>query len=259
MKTLMFYLSTLVLVITMGIMLYYDKPVISPQMLSVDRAYHLIAGRDDTIDIPLYLNVDDHDILSQDRHISGYLSNREGTKKMDIHLINIQLGQKEYYLDMIWKEWIFIYELQVLGHDYQILDLYLEVILDQGDTYRIQLGKLSILSVTEDHEHLDWHSLSARKAPDSLFSRIETIVIEYTSLHQAIDSVLIGVNSPCGFFMDEEKITIVIAYENYVMNRVPIVIYFQDGSIQIIDSFTYLIDHRLLKESGMLVTTYALH
>jgi hypothetical protein len=259
MKTWMFYVFSVVLIITMGIILYHDQPMISPQLLSVDREYHLISGRDDTIDIPLYVNVEHHDFLDIDQHIGSYLSNQQGTKKMDIHLTGIAVGTQEYYLDMLWTEWIFVYELSVVGYDYEIQDLYLDVMLENGDAYQIKLGRLSILSVTETKEHLDWHALSARKATGSLFSRIETIDIEFNHLHAHISSITIGFHDNCPFVIVDQHLKITIREAHFLLNRVPIIIDFQDGEVQIIDNFTYIIDHQVLKESGMLVTTYALY
>lgn len=259
MKTVMFYVVSLVLVIAMAIIIYYDKPMISPQMIAVDREYVLIAGRDTTIDIPLYINISNHDFLNTEHHISAYLTSASGSKKMDIQLLDIIKGQQEFYLDMLWTERIFIYDFSLTGFDFKIDDCYLDVTLESGHNYLIRLGRLAIVDVDEGSEHLDWNALSATKKEHSLFSRIDTIRIEYIKLNTEIDAISIGIDEDCVFTRHDDYIVIDVPRRPYLLNRVPVIIDFTDGTVQVIDSFTYIIDHHILKESGFLVTTYALH
>jgi len=259
MKTWMFYVVSLVLITGMGIIIYFDKPEVPKQLLSIRREYALISEEDETIDISLYLNVFDHDIIDSAKHISAYLSNASSSKKIEVILKNIQKGQRESYLEMIWTEWVFIYELSLFGYDYEIEECYLNLTLESGDEYRILIGKLYISNLDEQTDHLDWHDLSAKKRVDSLFSRIDQIDIGYISLDVPIEKVSVGTGIECTFEIDEQSIKINIPDDHYLLNRVPIILSFEDGSVQLIQNFTYFIEHQLLKESGMLVTTYALH
>jgi hypothetical protein len=86
MKTWMFYVVSLVLITGMGIIIYFDKPELPKQLLSIRREYALISEEDETIDISLYLNVFDHDIIDSAKHISAYLSNASSSKKMEVSL-----------------------------------------------------------------------------------------------------------------------------------------------------------------------------
>lgn len=259
MKTWMFYVSSMVLIISMGVIIFQDRPMISPQLLSVSHEYALISDQDDHIDVSLYLNVEKHDMIDIDQHISAYLSNPSGTKKMDIFLMDIQEGKKEYYLDVLWTEWIFHYELSIIGYDFMIEDLYLEITLENGDQYEIHLGKLYITDLNHSVDVLDWHRLSASKAKHSLFSRIDQIEIGYHNLQQEIIDISVGTGVSCNFLVHSNHISIIVPFDYYLLNRVPIIITFSDGSIQLISSFTFIIEHQILKESGMLVKTYALY
>ncbi len=259
MKTWMFYVTSLVLVVGMGIIIYHNHPSITPQLLSVRKEYALIADEDKTLDVHLYVNVSDHPIIHPESHVSASLSNLDGTKRMDVMLQDIKKGQRESYLEMIWTEWIFIYEISVMGYDYVIADCYLEITLESGDPYQIELGKLYITHLEDTQEVLEWNDLSAKKQSGSFLSRISEIEIGYLELNTPIHKISVGTGTPCTFEVMDDHIKVYVPHDFYLLSRVPILIEYEDGSRQIIQNFTYIIDHHILKESGMLVRTYALH
>lgn len=259
MRAWMFYGISAMLFLFLGILMYLDKPVRIKEILSLERDYVLISGNDKVLSIPLYLNVDRHEILDPLAHLGATLYSRTKDKRLDIQLERIEKGGREYYLDQLWTEWIFIYECPFGGLFFSIDDLSVEILLDSGDAYHIRLGRISIESIAEEDEHIIWNMLSAERDSMSLYPRIRMLVIGYDSLHMDILSVHAGHHMHCTFEIQGKTLRIHIPDAPMILLETPLKLVFVDGSIQIIPHFRYIVSHMKLKESGLLVSHYVLH
>ncbi len=209
--------------------------------------------------VSLYINDIDHPLAHAQSYEAIELSNSDESKKLEMQLTKITYGYEEVYLNEIYQQMTLYMPVPDLGEDFLIHDLMMHVILVNGDTYEISLGTLSLISIDTMTEALNWTSLEGHKNDNLFISRLGNIYIEYVDLNLNIQTIKIGIDYFIDFKIEPTMITLDIPKQDILLDDVPIIIYFDNGSIQTIANFRYMFDYEILKESGMLISTYALN
>ncbi len=259
MKHIAFIFSLVVVMSMMAIIIINHQEKVPIRLLSVQKYYSYLYQEDLKMEISLYLNDIDHPIAHASSYETVELTNPSESKKLDLELSKITYGYEEIYLNESYQQMTLHLLLPDLGEDFLIEELMMTISLVNGETYTISLGVLSLISLESSSDALDWSALEGHKNENLFISRLGTIQIEYTELNQTIETIKIGINYPTDFSVEQNIITLSIPNENFLMDDVPIIVYFEDGSIETISNFRYMFDYQILKESGMLISTYALN
>jgi len=119
------------------------------------------------------------------------------------------------------------------------------------------LGTLSIYHKPLKNDHINWISLSGTKKNHSFLSRLNEIHISIDRLDKVIDKIEIDHYTKISYEIDLTLIKIYIEENGFLLNKVPIIIYYIDGDIDTIFEFNYIKDYQILKESGRLLNIYA--
>lgn len=259
MKHITFIFSLVVIVTMMTVIIINHQEKAPIRLLSVQKYYSYLYQDDLEMEISLYINDLDHPVAHATSYEAIELINHDESKKLDLNLNKITYGYDEVYLNETYHQMTLHFFLPDLGENFLIEDLNMKVILINGDTYIFSLGILSLMSIESNSNDLDWSALEGHKNDQLFISRLGSIQIEYLELTQIIETIEIGIDESIEFSIDPGKIILNIPIENILMDDVPIIIYFEDGSIETIANFKYMFDYEILKESGMLITTYALN
>ncbi|MBU1093646.1 MAG: hypothetical protein KKH01_04205 [Firmicutes bacterium] len=259
MKHVVFIFSLVVIVFMMALLIINHQEKVPMRLLSVQKYYSYLYEEGIEMKVSLYVNDIDHPIAYALSYDKIELMNADESKKLEMSLDKITLGYEESYLNETYHEMTIHMFLPDLGENYVIEDLFMHMVLLDGQDYLISLGTLSLMSISSDTNALDWTALEGHKAPDLFISRLGIINIEYLNLEQPIEQIRIGIDYSISFETQSEKIILTIPDEDMLLDDVPIVIYFSDGAIQTIANFKYMFDYEILKESGLLITTYALN
>ncbi|MCF7930856.1 MAG: hypothetical protein K9L02_05060 [Acholeplasmataceae bacterium] len=259
MKHIAFIFSLVVLISMMAIIITNNMEKVPKRLLSVQKYYSYLYEEDLEMKIPLYINDIDHPLA----HASSYdvilLSNPDEHKMIQMELSKITYGYEEMYLNEKFYQMTLHLELPNLGEDFLIEDLVMKVTLINGDSYEISLGVLSLMSTYSNSDALEWSALEGRKNETLFISRLKTITIEYTTCLKEIDTIRIGIDFEVDFSVEQDQIVLTVFDQYILMDDVPIIIFYSDGSIQTIANFRYMFDYEILKDSGMLITPYALN
>ncbi len=259
MKHIVFIFSLVVVILMMTVIIINHQEKAPKRFLSVQKYYSYLYEKDLEMKVSLYINDINHPLAHAQSYEAIELSNSDESKKLEMQLTKITYGYEEIYLNEIYQQMTLYMPLPDLGEDFMIQDLMMHVILINGDAYKISLGTLSLLSIDSMIEALNWTSLEGHKNDSFFISRLGTIYIEYVDLNLDIQSIKIGIDYFIDFKIEPTMITLEIPNEDILLDDVPIIVYYDDGSIQTIANFRYMFDYEILKESGMLISTYALN
>ncbi len=251
MKSFLFYVSVILLVSMLVILIKENEVKIEKRVLTVAQYYSYLSVEEGTMEIPFYLNEKNHPLSNQESYMSIYFSNADETKKIQMHLKTINYGHVETYLNGTYHQYLIELELPYLNYDFIIQDLYMHVELTNNDQYEFYLGSFSLSYIENSEEVLHWSGLNGNKAENSFLSRLYEIYMDYESMDSEISRIEIGIDFDVFFSIHEGRITLTIPEDSYLLNEVPIIIYY------VIDPFRYLVDYQILKESGPLITAYA--
>ncbi|MFH0767854.1 MAG: hypothetical protein ABH890_01105 [Bacillota bacterium] len=211
------------------------------------------------MEIALYTNDIEHPIAYFPSYASIELCNQAETKKLLMPLEKLSYGFEENYLNETYYQIILYLKLPDLDQDFLIEDLWINIFLVNDDHYTFSLGAFSLMAEKSNTSALEWNALDGKKNAQSYLSRLGTIEIEYQSLNKTVETILIGIEYAIDYVIEADKIVLTIPLENMLLDNVPIIIRFTDGTKQTISNFRYMIDYQILKESGMLIETYALN
>lgn len=234
-----------------------EKPPM--RLLSVQKYYSYLYEEDLEMEVSLYINDSTHPIAFSSSYLAVEFVNQEQTKKLEMPLQSIRFGYEEDYLNETYHEIVLYLKLPELNQDFIIEDLLMNITLVNDDQYTIHLGTFSMMTRVSTTSALDWSSLEGHKNSRSFLSRLETISIEYLHLGLSVTHIFIGTNFEVDFVIENQKILLSIPIENMLLDNVPILIHYSENSIQTISNFRYMIDYQILKESGLLIKTYALN
>jgi len=259
MKSFIFYVTVLLLVSLMVIVINENEVTLEKRVLTVAQYYSYMSVEEKSMEVPIYLNVKNHPLSNPESYMSIYFSNMEETKKIQMHLKTINYGHVETYLNGTYHQYLIELELPYLDYDFFISDLYMHIELTNSDQYDLYLGSFSLKTLLTSEEVLNWTGLNGIKAENSFLSRLKEIYIDFESIDEEISRIEIGIEEDVSFLIHEKRIILTIEDDDYLLNDVPVIIYYTNNQVQIIDNFRYLVDYQILKESGPLIKTYALN
>jgi len=257
MKSFLFYVSVILLVSMLVMIIRENEVKIEKRILTVAQYYSYLSVEEGRMEIPIYLNEKNHPLSNQESYMSIYFSNADETKKIQMHLKEINYGHVESYLNGIYHQYLIELELPYLNYDFFIQDLFMHIELINNDQYDLYLGSFSLCYIENSDDVLQWSGLNGNKAENNFLSRLKEIYIDYESMDSEISHIKIGVDLDVAFSIHEGRITLAIPEDSYLLNTVPIIIYYVNNQIQVIHPFRYLVDYQILKESGPLITAYA--
>jgi hypothetical protein len=258
MKTIMFYVVSLIMAIFLVFIVLKNREEPPGICLTVLKYYSFIEN-EEMMEVSIFLNQKNHPLRDEHSYLSVYLTNQSKSKAVELELVDVYFKQTEFYLNQVFYHDAIRLSLPFLGSDYHIADLYIEITLNNLDTYHFEIGRLSIIYPKINQSYLTWNSLSGQKLDNKILSRLNQIEIEYEKLEFEIETIEIGLLISVLFEVTDKKIKIMIPDEFYILNEIPIIITFINGDTQIISHFTYFRDFQTLNKNGMLIKTYATH
>ncbi|MBN2300700.1 MAG: hypothetical protein JXC31_05885 [Acholeplasmataceae bacterium] len=254
---LFFGFTTTLVAMTLIIINQEEKPL--SQVLSVQKYYSYLYDETSTIEIPLYTNDANHPLTDLMSYSEVSLCNNDETKKLELTIESIDIGYDSSYLNQNYTELMLHLEMPELGEDFWIDDLWITITLINDDHYKIKLGSLSLMINETSTENLEWVALEGHKNESVFIPRLATIMIDYDNLSYAIEEIMIGKDYTVNFLIEQDRLILSIPYEEQLMNEVPIIIYYENGLIQNILNFKYMMTYDTLSESGLIIESYALN
>ncbi|MCR3905892.1 MAG: hypothetical protein NUK62_02520 [Tenericutes bacterium] len=259
MKNIIFYITVIILSGLMIVIITNNQEKVSPKVITVSKSYAYHYDPNQSIEIPLYLNQANHPLSELTSYSSVYISNEDHSKKLELELIRVVKGHEESYLNERYQLYTLTFNMPYLDNLFDIDDCYLNINLINDDNYEFIIGTFSLYHVHTSTNHLNWTSLSGMKKEHTFLSRINKIIIEYDTLTEMIDYIEIGPYIESTYELTENQLIIHIESDDYLLDNVPIIIYYASNEQQVIENFRYIIDYQILKESGMLIHIYALN
>lgn len=258
MKHIFIYISIMILAIICVALIKLNREVVPAKVYTVDTYYSYVIDRDDTIDFFFYLNKT-HVLKDIEAYDFVQIEDEKKSKSLSLDVHALKYINDEVYLGETYQKYVLMLDMPILNASFEIDDMYASIYLTNGEYYRFHMGSISLYHANkEEMEHLDWESLSAVKKEGYTLSRIYEIYVAFISLNQMVSHIEIGINQNVGYNIDDHKLTIHINDDQQLLYATPIIIYFVDDTIQIIDYFVYINDYQILKESGHLLNGYEL-
>jgi hypothetical protein len=247
------------LVVFMVVLINKNRDMIQPKLLSVDTYYSYLDDEEEDCYIDFYLNTKDHPMVDQTSYSNFKLHNEDYSKLIELDLKNVIFLNQETYLNEYYYKYSYVFNMPLLGYDFDIEDSFLEICLINDDIYDIFIGSISFKSVDDDHSLINWSALSGRKEDNQYLSRLYEIDIEYIEILDDIKFISVGNLYDVSFEVVNEILRITIPYENELFYACPIFITFDNNQINTINYFVYMKDYETLKQSGQLIYHYALN
>lgn len=259
MKHVFVYVFMITLVVFMVILVNKNENVINPKLLSVDTYYSYLDEDTEDCYIDFYLNTKDHPLVDVNSYSNLKLHNIDHSKSIELELKDVIFLHQETYLNETYFKYSYVFDMPLLGYDFDIISSYLEIILVNDDLYDIFIGSISFKTIDEDESFMDWTALSGQKQDNQYLSRLHEIDIEYDQLLDGIKHISVGNLYDVSFEIFDDIINITIPYEHQLFYACPIFITYQNDKINIINYFVYMKDFETLKQSGQLIYHYALN
>lgn len=257
MKSFIFYITVILLVSMLVLIIKNNEVKVIGKILTVAQYYSYVSDEEKKMEIPIYLNKEHHPLSDAESYLSIYFSNQDESKKIQMDLNRVKYGHVESYLNEIYHQYLLEFELPYLDYDFVITDLYIHVELINSDQYEFYLGSFSLRCISRSDEVMNWTGLHGNKEENSFLSRLKEIYVDFESVSESISQIEIGADYIVLFTVLDNRMTLVIPNEAYLLNDVPIIIYYSNNQVQVIPNFRYLIDYQILKESGPLIKAYA--
>jgi len=257
MKHILYYVLVVFISATLVLIMILNEKKIPEKIITVASNYSYIYETEKEFIIPIYINSEKNLLSFKDSYQIVYLTNELETKKIEIDLIKIVKDQKELYLNESFTKYHLYFYLPFLGEDFYIDDLYIHIGLQNDQFYKFYLGTFSLFSLDLKNDQINWTSLSGLKKENSFLSRLSEIHIEYDQLLANIIDIKVDHITNVTFQILENKIIIKLEEKPYLLNFVPIVIFYDNLDIDVIFEFNYVKDYQILKESGQLIYIYA--
>jgi hypothetical protein len=247
------------LVVFMVILINKNQNVIKPKMLTIDTYYSYLdeVGNDCYIDF--YLNTNQHPIVDINSYQNLKLHDIDHSKSIELELKDVIYLHQETYLNENYYKYSYVFDMPLLGYDFDIASSYLEIMLVNDDLYDIFIGSISFKTVDEKESFINWTALSGRKEAHQYLSRLYEIDIEYQDLLDDIKDISVGNFYDVSFEISNDIITINIPYENKLFYACPIFITYENNQVNTMNYFVYIKDFETLKQSGQLIYHYALN
>jgi hypothetical protein len=247
-----------VCVVFMVILINKNEEVISPKVLTVDTYYSFLDQEGELIYIDLYLSTQMHPLTKLDSYSQIILHDESYDKSLNMSLNNVLFRHQETYLNDTYYKYTYALNTPLLGHDFDILECFMNVELVNGDAYDFYMGSFSLKTAIDDSEHLSWTELSGMKKPGSYLSRLDEVTISFDTLDEHIEHISFGNIYELSFEVIGNEIKIDIPYQAQLFNACPIMIRFSDQEVEVFNYFVFINDYEILKQSGQLIYHYAL-
>jgi hypothetical protein len=258
MKHFLYYVLVLVISATLVSIVILNQKMIPLKMITVATNYSYVYEDEKDLIIPIYLNSKDHILSLKDSYQMVYLTNELETKKVEVELVKILEDQKEEYLNETFIKYNLYFYLPYLGEDFYIDDLYIHITLLNDISYKFYLGTFTLFHLELKSDQINWVSLYGLKKANSFLSRLSEIHVEFDSLLANIIDIKVDHLTNIIYEVIDHKIIIKLEDNPYLLNYVPIIIYYDNLDIDVIFEFNYVKDYQILKESGQLIYIYAL-
>jgi hypothetical protein len=243
----------------MVILINKNQHVIQPKLLTIDTYYSYLDEIDNEYYIDFYLNTTTHPLLDIDSYQNLKLHNLDHSKSIELDLKDVLYLHQEAYLNENYYKYSYVFDMPLLGYDFDIIDSYLEILLVNDDLYDIFIGSISFKTIDENESLINWTALSGRKEENQYLSRLYEIDIEYQELLDDIKDIQVGNFYDVSFEVSNDLITLTIPYENKLFYACPIFITYENNKVNSINYFVYIKDFETLKQSGQLIYHYALN
>ncbi|PKK93401.1 MAG: hypothetical protein CVV61_04840 [Tenericutes bacterium HGW-Tenericutes-6] len=252
MKKILLYITLILsfsLLIVIGLSMKEDKV---SKILTVSTEYLYLYDDDHYMRFMFFVNVN-HPITIKESYDDIYIHDELMHERMTLNIKGIEKSHDESYLNETYHAYEIITDIPYLGIDYKLNDAFITITLQNGDTYTLYLGHLSILKKTSSSSHINWTNLYGIKEDNEHLSRLRYIDLYFDILNEDILKIDIGSMHETSFLLYEDYIRITITEAPFLLYQCPLRIYYQNGDIDTIFTFTYLKDYEILKESGLLV------
>ncbi len=258
MKKALFYGLIVIFFSVIGYLIYLDQKEVSPKVLTIETAY-VIMDDEPTLEIPLYMDDNEHPLMIRDAVIHVSLVSLENDSQIQVELVDITYQGSEVYLNQTFHR--YVYELNLPSFDQTVIlkDALMEIDLINGSSYTFTIGKVSISPSKPIDHYLNWSKLSGTKVDQSIYERIGCVEIGIFELNKDIVSFFDGFTYSEVFQIKDDMLYLYLNDEPFIYQSFPIEIIFSDGSSQLIPYFNYMNSYDLLKMSGPLIHVYDLN
>jgi hypothetical protein len=247
------------LVVFMVILVNRNQDTIQAKLLSVDTYYSYLDEESEDCYIDFYLNTKEHPMVDQMSYSNFKIHNEDHSKSIELDLKDVIYLHQESYLNENYFKYSYVFNMPLLGYDFDIEFSYLEISLVNDIVYDIFIGSISFKTIDHDESLINWTALSGKKEENQYLSRLYEIDIEYIEILDDIKQISVGNLYEISFEIFDEKIKIMIPYENKLFYACPIFITFNNDQVNTINYFVYMKDYETLKQSGQLIYHYALN
>lgn len=257
MKKILFYLLVTIFGVSLSWLIYLDQIKVSEKVMTIQTAY-VVMDDDPKVEIPLFISGKNHPILSMEAIEKVSLVSMESDSKLQVNLTKIRYVKDEVYLNQTYQEYHYHIELPIFDQRVILNDLVFKIDFINGKALSLSIGKLSISPSKPLEGHLDWKTLSGTKVDQAIFERVGCIEIGIFSLKHDITGFHDGFQFSERFQIKDDVLYLYVSDEPFILQTLPIEIYFSDGTTQQIPQFVYMNSYHLLKMSGPLIHTYDL-
>ncbi|MCK9235251.1 MAG: hypothetical protein WC225_03730 [Acholeplasmataceae bacterium] len=259
MRQVVLYLFMIAALAFMALMINKRETEPSPKLLTVKTDYRFIDDSEQPLYFEFYTSTKNHPLLLLDSYEQLIIHNETETTQLTLVLKEIIYLHEESYLNDLYYKFSYLCEAPLLEMDFYLEEAFLTIVLVNNDQYTFYLGSIGLITPNESTNHLDWQALSGEKKPGSFLSRLAQIKVEFNGLNQSIHSIYVDGVTPSEFYIENQTLIVLIDEQNALLNACPVVIWFQDGSHQLLPYFIYIKDFEILKNSGPLIYHYALN
>lgn len=258
MKRLLFYVAMFLLALLVGYIVKEMRPDQVNKLLSIDTEYAFLMEDGQMGTLLYYINDDNHELTHPESYARIVIKDRLNSSLIELTLYDVKLGHEENYLGEHFKRIILTFIVPIFSEDWIFEDAYLCVDTVMQNSYDIRLGRLSFYQKSWDEPKMNWTSLDGRKEVGELKSRLGEIELVFDHEIPEISNIDVGTKASVSHIVQQNKLTITISNNDYLLYEVPIIITFIDGTKQTLSHFRYMIDYFMLKESGPLINVYTL-
>ena len=256
MRTVLYYLLTVLLAITLGYFLMNMRPKSIPKVITVDTEYSFLMGDDERGSFVIYINEKHHDLTKISHYDRLYIYDNHDESKIELSLLTVALGHEEMYLSERFYRIIITFKLPFSNHDFSFKDAYIGIDLNSQAHYDFRLGKVYFMKPSNDSVRCDYETLEGRKKIDALLSRLHYIYLTSFESDHTLLSIYLNPDREVMFTYEQGLLVMTIPDDLYLLYNTPIRLHFIDGSIYHIPNFNYMMDYIILKESGPLINSY---
>jgi len=258
MKTL-FLVSLLAVTMVVMVLIIDRNETNIDKLITVDTFYSFLANREMSGTFHFYVSDLDNPVTDLDSYLHVYITNANGSKRLEIDLEDITVRHQEEHLhERYWKIDL-SFAIPNLSDDFVIDSCSIVLTLIDQSSISLDLGSVHFLVAESEDRTLDWQSLYGVKEENAFLSRIDSIHLE---LNEDIALIEAQYGVDCYAMIDQSDRMIVLNIEKdaQLLYNIPVILRYIKDSVEhvtIIENFTYVLDYQILLESGPLIHVYA--